>query len=72
MEKITLTEHDKQIRKATDIHTELMDLCYKMYMTEEADFNRVIQLLRDSYSNQLVLINTLKEKEEENVQITQS
>ena len=55
-------EKDKRIRHATDIHTELMEIVYKMYMTEEVDFHRAMELLREAYSDQLTLINELYPK----------
>lgn len=58
--------HDERIRLATDVHTELMDLTFKMHMTEEVDFHHVMDLLREAYSNQLTLINLLKEYENQN------
>ena len=58
--------HDERIREAGDKYVELMDLTFRMHMTEEIDFNRVMELLRSVYSDQLELINLVNKYEKEN------
>lgn len=50
---------NEKIKNATDTHTELMDLVFKMYCCEDVDFGHVTNLLRKAYSDQLSLINAL-------------
>lgn len=58
--------HDERIRKAGDNHVELMDLTFRMHMTEDVDFHEVMDLIREIYKDQLTLINLLNKYESEN------
>ena len=58
-----LKTHDERVKLATDNHTDLMELVYKMYMKEEVDFHTVIELLRESYTNQLLLLELMRKDE---------
>lgn len=55
--------YDERIERTEDIHTELMDLIFRMHMDEDVDYHEVMNLLKDSYTNQLVLISMLHEYE---------
>lgn len=52
--------HNERIKKASENHVELMDLTFRMHMTEEVDFNKVMELIREIYKDQLTLINMLR------------
>lgn len=57
--------HDERIRKAGENHVELNDLVFRMHMTENVDFHKVMDLIREMYKDQLTLINLLHKYESE-------
>lgn len=55
--------HEERLKKAKNNHTDIMDISFRMYNAEEADFNQLMELIRTVYNDQLTLINLINKYE---------
>lgn len=58
---------DVMIKRATDRQRELADLIFKMYFTEDVDFGRVTNLMREMYSEHVKLIKIVTDPNREDI-----
>lgn len=60
--------YTERIERTENIYIELMDLVFRMQMNENVDYHKVMSLLKESYTDQLTLIDTLYKYEKVGVQ----
>lgn len=60
--------YTERIERTKNMYTELMELIFRMQMNENVDYNKVMSLLKNSYIDQLTLIDALYKYEKAGVQ----
>lgn len=54
---------DERIEDVTNKHCEIMELLFKLQMGDDVDLYKIITLLRETYNNQINLIELLNRYE---------